>query len=184
MNAYDIDSMREDLKAVCLIGCCTFCIINEKFRINNCDFDKMTDEEIIRIYNEILKTASIEVRTFFKEKGKNIRKGFDDAIQDGNEEKNIVPESLLVKAKEKYQGGKWVEGYYAFMDPDHIVTSKDGRTLYFVDPTTVEPLNKEKIDEAKEKICDEYCKYPGKVEREEDLLKDNSPCMECPLAGI
>ncbi len=47
--------------------------------------------------------------------------------------KNIVPESLLVKAKVKYQGGKWVEGYYAFMDPDHIVTSKDGRTLYFVD---------------------------------------------------
>lgn len=36
----------------------------------------------------------------------------------------------------------------------------------------------------KEKICDEYCKYPGKVEREEDLWKDNSPCMECPLTGI
>lgn len=55
MKAYDIDSMREDLKAVCLIGCCTFCIINEKFRIKSCDFDKMTDEEIIRIHREILK---------------------------------------------------------------------------------------------------------------------------------
>ena len=107
-----------------------------------------------------------------------------DAIKDDNEGKNIVPESLLVKAKEKYQGGKWVEGYYAFMDPDHIVTSKDGQTLYFVDPTPVEPLNNAKIDKAKEKICDEYCKYPGKVEREEDLWKDNSPCIECPLTGI
>ena len=95
-----------------------------------------------------------------------------------------MPKSLLVKAKEKYNDGKWVEGYYAFMNPDHIVTSKDGQTLYFVDPTTVEPLNKAKIDKAKEKICDEYCKYPGKVEREEDLWKDNSPCMECPLTGI
>ncbi|MFR7529621.1 MAG: hypothetical protein ACLUU0_06450 [Anaerostipes hadrus] len=180
MKAYDIDSMREDLKSVCLIGCCTFCIINEKFRINNCDFDKMTDEEIIRIHREILKIASTEARKLFKEIGKNI----SDAIKDDNEGKNIVPESLLVKAKEKYQGGKWVEGYYAFMDPDHIVTSKDGQTLYFVDPTTVEPLNKAKIDKAKEKICDEYCKYPGKVEREEDLWKDNSPCIECPLTGI
>lgn len=180
MKAYDIDSMREDLKAVCLIGCCTFCIINEKFRINNCDFDKMTDEEIIRIHSETLKTARTKTRKLFKKTGKNI----SDAIKDGNEGKNIVPESLLVKAKEKYQGGKWVEGYYAFMDPDHIVTSKDGQTLYFVDPTTVEPLNKAKIDRAKEKICDEYCKYPGKVEREEDLWKDNSPCMECPLTGI
>ena len=180
MKAYDIDSMREDLKAVCLIGCCTFCIINEKFRINNCDFDKMTDEEIIRIHSETLKTARTKTRKLFKKTGKNI----SDAIKDGNEGKNIVPESLLVKAKEKYQGGKWVEGYYAFMDPDHIVTSKDGQTLYFVDPTTEEPLNKAKIDRAKEKICDEYCKYPGKVEREEDLWKDNSPCMECPLTGI
>lgn len=180
MKAYDIDSMREDLKAVCLIGCCTFCIINEKFRINNCDFDRMTDEEIIRIHKETLKIARTKTRRLFKETGKNI----SDAIKDGNEGKNIVPESLLVKAKEKYQGGKWVEGYYAFMDPDHIVTSKDGQTLYFVDPITVEPLNKAKIDEAKEKICDEYCKYPGKVEREEDLWKDNSPCMECPLTGI
>ena len=172
--------MREDLKAVCLIGCCNFCIINEKFRINNCDFDKMTDEEIIRIHSETLKIARTTTRKLFKKTGKNI----SDAIKDGNEGKNIVPESLLVKAKEKYQGGKWVEGYYAFMDPDHIVTSKDGQTLYFVDPTTVEPLNKAKIDKAKEKICDEYCKYPGKVEREEDLWKDNSPCMECPLTGI
>lgn len=180
MKAYDIDSMREDLKAVCLIGCCTFCIINEKFRINNCDFDKMTDEEIIRIHSETLKIARTKTRKLFKKTGKNI----SDAIKDGNEGKNIVPESLLVKAKEKYQGGKWVEGYYAFMDPDHIVTSKDGQTLYFVDPTTVEPLNKAKIDKAKEKICDEYCKYPEKVEREEDLWKDNSPCMECPLTGI
>lgn len=180
MKAYDIDSMREDLKSVCLIGCCTFCIINEKFRINNCDFDKMTDEEIIRIHSEILKIARTKTRKLFKKTGKNI----SDAIKDGNEGKNIVPESLLVKAKEKYQGGKWVEGYYAFMDPDHIVTSKDGQTLYFVDPTTVEPLNKAKIDKAKEKICDEYCKYPGKVEREEDLWKDNSPCIECPLTGI
>lgn len=180
MKAYDIDSMREDLKAVCLIGCCTFCIINEKFRINNCDFDKMTDEEIIRIHSETLKIARTKTRKLFKKTGKNI----SDAIKDGNEGKNIVPESLLVKAKEKYQGGKWVEGYYAFMDPDHIVTSKDGQTLYFVDPTTVESLNKAKIDKAKEKICDEYCKYPGKVEREEDLWKDNSPCIECPLTGI
>ena len=80
MKAYDIDSMREDLKAVCLIGCCTFCIINEKFRINNCDFDKMTDEEIIRIHSEILKIARIKTRKLFKKTGKNISNAIKDGI--------------------------------------------------------------------------------------------------------
>lgn len=97
MKAYDIDSMREDLKSVCLIGCCTFCIINEKFRINNCDFDKMTDEEIIRIHREILKIASTEARKLFKEIGKNI----SDAIKDDNEGKKHSARITFSKGKRK-----------------------------------------------------------------------------------
>lgn len=37
------------------------------------------------------------------------------------------------------------------------------------------------FEQIKEEICDEYCKYPGIVEDQEDLLKKDGPCSKCPL---
>lgn len=37
------------------------------------------------------------------------------------------------------------------------------------------------LEEVKQEICDDYCKYPTIVNDREDLFADDSPCMECPL---
>lgn len=37
------------------------------------------------------------------------------------------------------------------------------------------------LEEVKQEMCDDYCKYPTIVNDREDLFADDSPCMECPL---
>lgn len=40
------------------------------------------------------------------------------------------------------------------------------------------------LEEVKQEICDDYCKYPTQVDSEEDLFADDSPCMMCPLSRL
>lgn len=37
------------------------------------------------------------------------------------------------------------------------------------------------LEEVKQEMCDDYCKYPTIVNDREDLFADDSPCMECQL---
>lgn len=37
------------------------------------------------------------------------------------------------------------------------------------------------LEEVKQEMCDDYCKYPTIVNDREDLFADDSPCIECPL---
>lgn len=40
------------------------------------------------------------------------------------------------------------------------------------------------LEEIKQEMCDEYCKYPTLVDNIEDLFADDSPCMKCPLTRL
>ena len=40
------------------------------------------------------------------------------------------------------------------------------------------------LEEIKQEMCDEYCKYPTLVDDREDLFADDSPCMKCPLTRL
>lgn len=40
------------------------------------------------------------------------------------------------------------------------------------------------LEEVKQEICDDYCKYPIQVDSKEDLFADDSPCMTCPLSRL
>lgn len=40
------------------------------------------------------------------------------------------------------------------------------------------------LEEIKQEMCDEYCKYPTLVDSREDLFADDSPCMKCPLTRL
>lgn len=40
------------------------------------------------------------------------------------------------------------------------------------------------LEEVKQEMCDDYCKYPTIVNDREDLFADNSPCTECPLTKL
>lgn len=40
------------------------------------------------------------------------------------------------------------------------------------------------LEEVKQEICDDYCKYPTLVDDREDLFADDSPCMKCPLTRL
>ena len=40
------------------------------------------------------------------------------------------------------------------------------------------------LEEVKQEICDDYCKYPTQVDSKEDLFADDSPCMMCPLSKL
>lgn len=40
------------------------------------------------------------------------------------------------------------------------------------------------LEEVKQEICDDYCKYPTQVGSKEDLSADDSPCMTCPLSRL
>ena len=40
------------------------------------------------------------------------------------------------------------------------------------------------LEEVKQEICDDYCKYPIQVDSKEDLFADDSPCMTCPLSKL
>ena len=42
-------------------------------------------------------------------------------------------------------------------------------------------IDRDKLNEAIEAICDEYCKWPFNTETQEDL---NVICEECPLRNI
>lgn len=40
------------------------------------------------------------------------------------------------------------------------------------------------LEEVKQEMCDDYCKYPTLVNNREDLFADDSPCMGCPLTRL
>ena len=40
------------------------------------------------------------------------------------------------------------------------------------------------LEEVKQEMCDDYCKYPTIVNDREDLFADDSPCMKCPLTRL
>lgn len=40
------------------------------------------------------------------------------------------------------------------------------------------------LEEIKQEICDDYCKYPTLAKREGELFEYNSPCMKCPLTRL
>lgn len=40
------------------------------------------------------------------------------------------------------------------------------------------------MEEVKQEICDDYCKYPTQVDSKKDLFADDSPCMTCPLSRL
>lgn len=48
------------------------------------------------------------------------------------------------------------------------------------EPKTVTDI----LEEIKQEMCDDYCKYPTLVDDREDLFADDSPCMKCPLTRL
>lgn len=40
------------------------------------------------------------------------------------------------------------------------------------------------LEEVKQEICDDYCKYITQADSKEDLFVDDSPCMTCPLSRL
>lgn len=91
---------------------------------------------------------------------------------------------ILVKARNRNNDTEWVKGFYTYTGTDHVITSEDGKHAYFVDPQTIECIKTKKIEKVKEKMCDEYCKYPEKVKDKDELYEDNTPCTTCPLNDI
>lgn len=37
------------------------------------------------------------------------------------------------------------------------------------------------FEQIKHEICDDFCKYPGLVQDQDDIYKENGPCSKCPL---
>lgn len=37
------------------------------------------------------------------------------------------------------------------------------------------------FEQIKQEICDDFCKYPGLMQDQDDLYKENGPCSKCPL---
>ncbi len=77
------------------------------------------------------------------------------------------------------------ELYYKIRSGEDI-TKEHSKTIAEITGAAKEDSEKSKtvtdvLEEVKQEMCDDYCKYPTIVNDREDLFADDSPCMECPL---
>lgn len=77
------------------------------------------------------------------------------------------------------------ELYYKIRSGEDI-TKEHSKTIAEITGAAKEDSEKSKtvtdvLEEVKQEMCDDYCKYPTIVNDREDLFANDSPCMECPL---
>lgn len=77
------------------------------------------------------------------------------------------------------------ELYYKIRSGEDI-TKEHSKTIAEITGAAKEDSEKSKtvtdvLEEVKQEMCDDYCKYPTIVNDREDLFADDSPYMECPL---
>ena len=66
------------------------------------------------------------------------------------------------------------------------ITKEHSKTIAEITGAAKEDSEKSKtitdiLEEVKQEMCDDYCKYQTIVNDREDLFADDSPCIGCPL---